>query len=28
MVIEQLEDPLQHKLHVGIGFKHPPSRGL
>jgi nitrate reductase beta subunit len=27
-VIEQLEDPLQHKLHVGVGFRHPPNRGL
>jgi nitrate reductase beta subunit len=27
-IIEQLEDPLQHKLHVGVGFQHPPRRGL
>ena len=26
-VIEQLEDPLQHKLHTGVGFQHPPRRG-
>jgi nitrate reductase beta subunit len=28
MVIEQLEDPLQHKSQAGFGFNIPPSRGL
>ena len=27
VVIEQLEDPLRHKHHVGVGFKRPPRRG-
>jgi nitrate reductase beta subunit len=27
-IIEQLEDPLQHKFHAGVGFQHPPRRGL
>ena len=27
-MIEQLEEPLKRKFHVGVGFQRPPKRGL